>query len=91
MNTGTKKKTKLFHEINPQLGRNQIIQHCVKCLITKAFKEKPTKQEFLEFFWNEAEKLILDLDEVIETGKQPTNQPKRKTSKRVEVSESDLL
>lgn len=91
MNVGKNPKAKLFQEINAQLGRNQVIQHCVKCLITKAFKTKPTKEEFLEFFWNEAEKLIIDINEVIETGKQSTNQPKRKTSKRVKVSESDLL
>lgn len=91
MNNGKNLKAKFFNEINPQLGRNQIIQHCIKCLITKAFKEKPTKEEFLEFFWNEAEKLILDLNDVIETGKQSTNQPKRKAIKKIEVSESDLL
>lgn len=90
MNNGKNLKAKFFNEINPQLGRNQIIQHCIKCLITKAFKEKPTKEEFLEFFWNEAEKLVLDLNDVIETGKQ-VKQVTRKASKKVEVSESDLL
>lgn len=83
MNNGTKKKEKSLLEINAQLGRNQIVQHLFKVLLTKAFKTKPSKQEFLEYVWNSGIELIPDLPDWIECEEQTKETVKReKTEKR---------
>ena len=64
-----KGSVKRFCEINAQLGRNQVIQHMAKILLTFSFKEKPTKEDFLSHIWNEMERLISDLPDWIDCGK----------------------
>lgn len=83
MNTGTKKNSKPLLEINAQLGRNQVIQHCFKVLLTKAFKTKPSKQEFLNYLWESGIELISDLPEYVECDEKSKAQAKpEKTEKR---------
>ena len=84
MNNGTKKNSKSLLEINAQLGRNQIIQHLFKVLLTKAFKTKPTKAEFLDYIWQSGLELIPDLPDWIECEEQTKAQskPERKETRK---------
>lgn len=84
MNIGAKKKEKTLLEINAQLGRNQVIQHCFKVLLTKVFKTKPSKQEFLNYLWESGIELISDLPEYVECEEQSkkTVKPERKETRK---------
>ena len=92
-NNGTTKNTKELLTVKAQLGRNQVIQHCLKVfLTTNVFKGKPTKEEINEYFWINAELLISDLSEWVNMGEAESESDLESESEsEFEIDSNDLM
>jgi hypothetical protein len=77
--------------VKAQLGRNQVIQHCLKIFLTSnVFKGKPTKEEINEYFWENAELLISDLSEWMDMGETGA-ELETESESEFEINSDDLM
>jgi hypothetical protein len=92
-NNGTTKNMKSLLEVKAQLGRNQVIQHCLKIFLTSnVFKGKPTKEEINEYFWENAELLISDLSEWVNMGETDAeSESESESESEFEINSDDLM
>ena len=90
-NNGTTKNMKSLLEVKAQLGRNQVIQHCLKIFLTSnVFKGKPTKEEINEYFWENAYLLISDLSEWMDMGESEL-ETETESELEFEIDSDDLM